>query len=91
MIPRSEEVKKKEVIEQLSWDELIDENDLQVEVDGDTVIVSGTVANLSSRRAIERDVLNVEGIRHVQNKVVVKPEKSDTSISDHEIQKENDR
>ncbi len=87
MIPRSEEVKKKEVIEQLSWDELIDENDLQVEVDGDTVIVSGTVANNLSRQAIERDVLNVEGIRHVQNKVVVNTEKSDTSVSDHEIQK----
>jgi len=85
MIPRSEEIKKKEVIDQLSWDEQIDEDDLQIEVEGDTVIVSGAVANLSARRAVERDVLNVEGIRHVQNKLIIDPGKFDTTLSDKEI------
>lgn len=69
---RSEEIRA-EVSSQLFWDNRIDESNINVDVSGGRVILSGTVPTYSDRRQAEEDAYLISGVRYVDNRLTVSP------------------
>jgi osmotically-inducible protein OsmY len=87
MTPTIEEVKKKQVIDQLSWDDTVDANDINVEVLGKTVTLNGTVPSYRTRETAEKDAMRVSGIHHVENMLKVKFPKTLEAPDDEVVRK----
>lgn len=66
MVLREEKIKQK-VIDQLTWDDSVNANDIQVEVQDSTVQLRGTVPNYTAKLAAERDALNVPGVLNLES------------------------
>lgn len=62
------------ILEQLRRDARVDEIDIQVAVEGDAAILTGSVASVAARRAAEADASIVPGIRAVDNRLIVRRE-----------------
>jgi len=67
MSPKSEEIRKKDVIDHLTWDHSVNANDVQVIVKEHNVQLKGTVPNQTAKMAAERDAYQVKGVNHVDN------------------------
>jgi osmotically-inducible protein OsmY len=62
-----EEIIKQKIIDQLIWDDSVNANDVQVEVQESTVQLRGTVPNYTAKLAAERDALNVPGVMNLES------------------------
>jgi osmotically-inducible protein OsmY len=62
-----EEIIKQNIIDQLTWDDSVNANDIQVEVHETTVHLKGTVPNYTAKLAAERNALNVPGVLNLES------------------------
>ncbi len=74
------------VIEQLEWDNRIDESKIDVEVKDNKVTLKGTVPDYDARKAAEISTFAVHGVHQVENKLTVKFPEGYTPPKDVEIQ-----
>lgn len=70
MLRPSEEIKK-DVVDQLYWDNRVDASDVSVAVDGSHVRLEGSVPSLIARRSAETDSWAVRGVTDVSNQISV--------------------
>jgi hyperosmotically inducible periplasmic protein len=81
----SRERLKKDIVDQLYWDDRVDVAKVLVETeDNGRVRLSGTVPNFTAYRAAESDALAVRGVKTVQNQLRVSFP-SDLAVEDEEI------
>jgi osmotically-inducible protein OsmY len=69
---RNSEDIKKDVVDQLYWDGRVDASDVQVEVSGERVTLTGTVPSLGAREAADEDTWAIEGANAVDNQLAIK-------------------
>ena len=84
---QSDELLKKAVVEQLTWDDRVDASKVSVEVENGTVILMGEVPSHFTRTAAQNDALKIVGVRRVVNEILIRPP-LEPSLTDMEI--END-
>ncbi len=60
-----DEVIKKNVVDQLYWDDRVDASDIKVEVDNGIVTLEGTVPNLKIRERAYNDAFLIDGVKTV--------------------------
>lgn len=85
-MPRVDEEIKKDVVDQLYWDDRVDASDIKVKVDSGEVELSGTVPYYSTRRVAQNDSWNVLGVRALENRLRVDYPETVPVPSDAEIQ-----
>ncbi|MFO7933955.1 MAG: BON domain-containing protein [Bacteroidales bacterium] len=85
MSPFAEEIKKQDVVDQLTWDDSVNANEIYVNVQNDTVELRGTVQNFTAKMAAERDAYQVQGVRNVENHLEIDFPPSITLPDDDEI------
>lgn len=83
---RFDEQIKKDVVDQLYWDQRVDASDVEVAVDDGEVSLSGVVPNFISRQAAENDVISIPGVLKVNNQLEVLYPTAITLPTDDEIQ-----
>jgi osmotically-inducible protein OsmY len=66
-----EEVKKKEIVDTLYWDNRVDSSKVTVQVTDGEVTLSGTVPSLKARQAAENDARTVKGITAIENQLTI--------------------
>lgn len=62
---------KKDVIDQLYWDDRVDAGNITVSIEDGTVILEGSVASFAEKNAASADAWSVHGVRAVANKITV--------------------
>lgn len=72
---RSIERIKEDACNRLAEDSLVDASDIELKVNNDELILSGTVDSRFEKRRAENLVENISGVRNVQNKLRVKGNK----------------
>jgi osmotically-inducible protein OsmY len=87
MKPQSNEVIKKNIVEQLAWNDAIDANKVQVEIKDKKVILTGTVPSYSSKIDAAREAMSVAGNYEIENLLTVKFEAEHDIPNDFEITK----
>lgn len=85
MKPQSNEVIKKNIVEQLAWNDAIDANKVQVEIKDKKVILTGTVPSYSSKIDAAREAMSVAGNYEIDNQLAVKFEAEQDIPNDFEI------
>jgi osmotically-inducible protein OsmY len=85
MAARTDEAIKKEVIDQLYWDDRVDASEINVTVDTGTVELEGNVGSYSAKGAASTDAWAIEGVSTVDNKLNVKYPETFEVPSDDEI------
>ena len=68
---RTHEEIKKDVVDQIFWDDSVDAADIQVEVLGGQVTLTGHVPNYAARADAALDAEAVPGVRGVDNRITV--------------------
>jgi hypothetical protein len=68
---RSENRIREDVCDRLTDDERIDASDIRVQIDSDTVILSGTVRSREEKRRAEDLAESITGVRDVENRLHV--------------------
>lgn len=86
----SDEMIKQNVVDQLYWDNRVDASNIQVEVNGGTVSLSGSVTNFKSKDAAFLDACSVPGVRSINNKILVQYPEKEELPSDAEIKSKID-
>lgn len=66
-----EEVKKKEIVDTLYWDNRIDSSKVTVQVAAGEATLTGTVPSRGARQAAENDVWSIDGIASVNNQLTI--------------------
>lgn len=66
---RSEDRIREDVCDRLTDDDMLDATDVHVQVQGDEVILSGTVRNREQKRRAEDLVESISGVRDVENRI----------------------
>lgn len=84
MLRPSEEIKK-DVVDQLYWDNRVDASDVTVQVDGSHVELHGTVPSLLARQSAETDTWTVRGVTDVTNEINVEFGEPIPAIEDAEL------
>ncbi len=72
MMSRNAEEMKKDVVDSLYWDTRVDASDVQVEISGADVKLTGTVPNYVAYWAAEDDARFTRGVVNVDNQIEVK-------------------
>jgi osmotically-inducible protein OsmY len=85
-MPRIDEEIKKDVVDQLYWDDRVDASNIKVEVNNGEVNLSGTVPYYSNRRIAQNDSWNVLGVRALENRLKVDYPETIPLPSDDQIQ-----
>lgn len=85
MKPQPKEIVKKNVIEQLAWNDSVDANNIQVEVEGQTVILKGIVNSYSSKVEAARETMLVARNYDIDNQLKVEFLTETPQITDNEI------
>ena len=67
MTPLVEELKKQDIIDQLTWDDSVNANGIHVDVQDGTVQLKGTVPHFTAKLTAERDTMWVAGVNNVEN------------------------
>lgn len=70
-MPLPEEVKKQKIIDQLTWNDSVNANDISIKVMGDKVLLEGRVPNYATKISAAADAALVGGINHVENNLKV--------------------
>ncbi len=87
MSPTYEEIKKQDIIDQLSWNNSVNANEVYVNVQDDVVRLTGTVPTYASKIAAEKDVYEIAGVNKVENHLKVEFTPEITLPADQEITK----
>jgi hyperosmotically inducible protein len=69
-LPKDEEIKKN-VVEQLVWDDRVDASEIEVEVEFGRVTLIGSVPSDFTRRAAIDDAWSVDGVKSVQDDLTI--------------------
>lgn len=85
MKPQPNEIIKKNIVEQLAWNDNIDINDIFVNVKDNTVILKGTVNSHSSKLEAVRETLLVAYNYDIDNQLQVKFHPKKTLPNDYQI------
>jgi osmotically-inducible protein OsmY len=83
---KTEEAIKKDVVDELSWDNRVDASDISVQVDGNTVSLAGTVPTFSEVNAAQEVANRVVGVSTIENNLNVKFPEVFAAPTDTEIQ-----
>lgn len=70
-MPLLQEDVKRNVVDQLAWDDRVDASQIGVTIDGGTVVLSGTVPTPYAREAAAQDARVVLGVTSVDNQLTV--------------------
>ncbi len=73
MSRQAEEIKR-DVLEQLDWDDRIKQDDIRVDYINGSIRLSGTTHSYSAKMAAEYDAWSVPGVLSVDNDIEIKPE-----------------
>ncbi len=68
---------KEDICDKLHDDYFLDASNIEIEINNDEVVLSGTVSDRISKRRAEDDVESVSGVRHVENRIRVENKSSD--------------
>jgi osmotically-inducible protein OsmY len=79
---------KRDIVDQLSWDNRIDASDISVKVDDGAVTLSGEVQSFRARDAATSNAWLVDGVLSVNNQLTVSYIKPTTLPTDDEIREE---
>jgi osmotically-inducible protein OsmY len=85
MPPFVEEIKKQDIVDQLTWNDSVNANDVQVTVNGKTIQLKGSVPNYTAKMAAERSAFQVAGVDQVENYLEVAFPPNYTMPGDEEI------
>jgi osmotically-inducible protein OsmY len=85
MVPLVEEIRKQDVVNQLTWDDSVNANEIDVEVFDGTVQLKGSVPNYIAKLAAERVAIQVGGVEKVENFLSVEFPPTITLPSDSQI------
>lgn len=85
MTPTNEELIKKDVVDQLVWDDSVDATNIRVKVTGTSVWLDGTVASYSEKKSAGEDAYKVLGVSSVENHLHVKYPPETVLPDDEEI------
>ncbi len=85
MTPTAEELKKQDIVDQLTWDDSVDANDISVIVRDGVAELNGTVPTYASKLEAERNAYLVSGINDVVNNLAVEFPTTETIPTDLEI------
>lgn len=72
MAPLVEEIKKQDIIDQLTWDDSVNANNVHVDVKDGSVELTGAVESYAGKIAAEKDAYQVAGVKYVENNLDVK-------------------
>ncbi len=86
MTPTSAEIKKQEIIDQLAWNDSVNANEINVTVQGNTVILEGTVPSFAAKKAAEEDTYLIAGVSLVENRLEVEHPPETILPNDPEIE-----
>ena len=67
----SDKVKKQEIIDQLSWNDSVNADNIQVKVSGNTALLEGIVPNYASKISAAINANMIRGINYVENNLKV--------------------
>lgn len=84
MVRTNEEIKR-DVVDQLYWDDRVDAAEIAVEVDDGTVSLRGSVPTLIARHFASADALQVSGVAALENQLDVRYPAGSTTPSDMQI------
>lgn len=84
-MPLPEEVKKQKIIDQLTWNDSVNANDISIKVTGDKVLLEGRVPNYATKISAAADAAQVGGINHVENNLKVEFPLKSSLPGDEEI------
>jgi len=70
-MPEPNEIKKQKIIDQLTWNESINANDIYVMVSGDTALLEGKVPDYANKISATTEAFMISGINHVENNLKV--------------------
>lgn len=84
MLRTAEDIKK-DIVDQLYWDDRVDAADVTVEVEEGNAILRGTVPTLIARHFAAADALSVAGVNTLDNQLNVRYPASVTAPSDEQI------
>lgn len=82
---RTDEDIKKDIVDELYWDDRVDASDVMVEVDCGVAILNGTVPSYTIRRVAEKAARTIRGVKAVENRLVVNLPTTLDKITDIEI------
>jgi osmotically-inducible protein OsmY len=85
MPPFVEEIKKQDIVDQLTWDDSVNANDVHVIIKDKTVQLKGTVPNYTAKLSAERAAYQVVGVNQVENYLEVAFPPSVTMPDDEDI------
>lgn len=85
MKPMPKEIVKKNVIDQLAWNDSVNANDIQVEVDDKKVILKGKVNSFSSKVEAARETMLVARNYDIDNQLKVEFSPQEPELTDNEI------
>lgn len=84
-MPEPNEIKKQKIIDQLTWDDSVNANNIQVKVSDNTALLQGSVPNYATKIAAASDAYLIAGINKVENNLKVEYPISSYLPSDEEI------
>lgn len=90
MSPLTEELKKQEILDQLTWDASVNANNIQVEVSDQTVLLKGKVDNYAAKLAAERDAMMVDGVNNLESFLEIRFPEGIPVPSDNKIKENTD-
>ena len=70
-MPLPNEIKKQKIVDQLTWNDSVNANEIQVMVSGNIALLEGTVPNYANKISASADALTITGINHVENNLKV--------------------
>ncbi len=84
MVIGSEEMKKN-IVDQLYWDDRVDASRVKVEVVDSKVVLSGVVQSFSARRAAEIDASMIPDVSVIENRLAVEFPPALPAVTDEEL------
>lgn len=82
---KPEEITKKEVLEQLEWNDAVDAENISVEIEDKTVYLKGTIPSYSAKVIAFRDAIQVARGYDVENELTVKFQPQQNGLADTKI------
>jgi osmotically-inducible protein OsmY len=82
---RSDEDIKKDIVDELYWDDRVDASNVMVEVEAGKAILSGAVPSYTIRRVAEKTAGGIRGVKSVESRLIVQLPTTLDKITDIEI------
>ena len=85
-ILRTDQQIKKDIVDNLFWNNSVDASDIKVEVTNGTAILSGTVTNYAAKIQAVSETWDVDGVVNIENKIDVKYPNEIEKLMDSDIE-----